>query len=253
MNQNPSYVHAPARTEALDVYNDYPKNPLLESYLSSGSDLSGTPGSYSRFGHANRMLSILRDYHEGASEFLGVSENTLKAMILLLETVRPLSVKDLKIEAQGLKGRDNKIFRVYELTEDQRLLSRALRTGIELIKRNCFVITWGSPFTENENTAKYLNEAFTNLNKKRAEPITKEEFIKWNRVWIEMYVGSRTIYAHPGISRSAYQSDLDYLLDHFATKDSLKQEPRRLILSKGFREKLDEIEQIFLSLPSKQS
>lgn len=233
-------------TEAETLLRGYKVSDNLNRFFGSGSFPNAHNNTPTKLGFAARMLRILRDYHHDAAQIFGVSAENLKLMILLQEAFPPLAVKGLPdFRVKHYQSTSKPPLSQFELSDDERVLCRALRVTIELFRRRFLVIKWGDEIREDENFAKSLELIRLKTNESRQIPITREDFFKISQIWFEMYAGARTKYAHP--SESKMQSDLEFIFDHHKTKNQTG-EQRRLFLSEGMTKSLLQIRDAYLNL-----
>ena len=245
MANNPQ-LPEPRISEAQDLLADYKPPASLRRFLGTGTNRSSPARAWTRLGQASRMLRILRDYHSDASEELGIPEQSLKMMMVLQEAFPPIQIKGVQTAAKGFSQHESLSLTQFDLTDDQRSLCRALQTTHIIFHNRFLVLVVGSPGTKNDFVAERLKLTHERLQASLSEPITKEAFFKLAQFWFEVFIGSRTKYAHPHESTSQLASDLEFLIDHKRT-NAQSDSPKKLFISGSLQESLNEIKALFLS------
>ena len=181
-------------------------SPELRNFLGRASTLG--PGSWTKLGQANRELAALELAYPERADFFGLSREKLKTLLVLQEVFEPYKLATVP---ERLESGDNKNrrfhFDKFGLSNAEVDLGRALRGTLEIFKRGFLTFQFGSNLNRSDVFAECLRDLSTHTQ------FTPAEFFNYARLWISLFVVSRSNFKHLGLATGSLAADLEFLLE----------------------------------------
>lgn len=191
---------------ATDFLAGFSLSAELKQFIKSTSTLG--PGSWSKVGQANRSLAALELAYPDRQEFFGLAREKFKLMLSLQEVLEPFKLATVP---ESLKVADmrNRYFKFEKLglSNDDVALARALRSSLELFKRGFLSFKFGSTLQQPEVFAECLKDINTHTN------LSPGDFYNFARLWISLFVVSRSGFSISNLGVGSKSADLEFLLE----------------------------------------